>query len=125
MPVNQRTDRDGLAVRVVSVQHPADPHDRRIILSIVLENQTPEEWLLMPRAFALQDRTHTITYPAQFPDPQLSLQYLKEDVLRPGESRQGALLFRAPSSDGLDFAFGLYSGRPATYLSLFPGPSVK
>ncbi len=125
MPVDQKTERDGLSVRVVSAQRPANPHDRRIILDIVLENQTPEEWFLMPRAFALQERTHAITYPAQFPDPQLSIQYLKEDVLQPGETRQGALLFRAPSSNGLDFAFALYGGRPATYLSLFPGLSAE
>ncbi len=120
MPVNQTAERDGLSVRVVSVQRPADLHDKRIVLSIVLENRTPEEWFLMPRTFALQDRTHRITYPAQFPDPQLSVQYLKEDVLRPGETHQGALLFRAPSSDGLDFAFGLYGATPPTYIALFP-----
>lgn len=120
MPVNLKAERDGLTVQVVSVERPANPLDRRIVLSIALENQTPAEWFLMPRAFALQDRTHTITYPAQFPDPQLPVQYLKDDVLRPGEIRQGALLFRAPSSGGLDFAFGLYSGTTPTYLSLFP-----
>jgi hypothetical protein len=125
MPVNEKAERDGLAVRVVSVQRPADPCDTRIVLSIVLENQTPEAWLVMPRAFALQDRTHTITYPAQFPDPQLSIQYLKEDMLGPGKARQGAVLFRAPSAEGLELAVGLYSGRPATYLPLSPGPSVK
>ncbi len=120
LPLNQTADRDGRIVRMVSVQRPADAHDQRLVVSLILENQTSEEWFLVPRAFALQDAAHVITYPAQFPDAQLPIQYLKEGMLRPGETQQGELLFRAPSSGGLDLLFGLYSGGSASYLPLLP-----
>ncbi len=120
LPVNQTAGHDGRIVRVVSVQRPADSQDRTIVVNLVVENQTPQEWLLAPRAFALQDRTHTITYPAQFTDPRFPIQYLKEDSLRAGETRRGAVLFRAPSSNGLDFVLGLYGEGTASYVPLIP-----
>jgi hypothetical protein len=120
LPISQTAEREGLTIHVVSVQRPVDSQDRRLVVSLVVENHTSEEWFLVPRAFALQDGAHVTTYPAQFLDVQLPVQYLQEEMLASGETRQGALLFRAPSSDGLDLTFGLFSGGSASYLPLFP-----